>query len=237
MQLAARKRWKLFAWLSLTLCVIALLYVMRCLTWERWQVATGPVAHEFAELPGSIGVRFKSWADNDWHFRNFILRAGSVGRTDDLPPVPEHALTGGGESKEPWLPDIPLVPYDGPYSRSPDGAFVAAGIHDTGRRYSASGLVIAEMATTRVLTKVDGRDEWGILGVAWSPDGEFVAVVKLRSKFRYCLLDLVSASIGHPVRLYTLSLAVFDMHGNLVAEQPLIENSPRWGAEIVWKAD
>jgi WD40 repeat protein len=212
---------------------------MGCLTRERWQVQPGPVAEEFAGLPGGIGVRFTSWSgsDYDWHFKNFILRAGTVETTDSLPPAPENAVTGGGESRASWLPDIPLVPYDGPYARSPDGTLLAAGVHDTGRRYSASGLVIAELATSSVTAKIDGRDEWGILGLAWSPDGRFVAVLKLQSRFRYCLGDLISTAVGHPVRLNTLSLAVFDLQGNAVAELPLIENTPRWGAEIVWTAD
>lgn len=231
---AMRKRW----WLALALVVVVsstILYASGCFKRVRWDMDIGSAPPGFETLPGALGVRFKSWSEGEWHYRYFVFRAGKVESAASLPVVDANANVGGGEERAPWLPHIPGVPYDGPYAKSPSGKFVAAGVERVGTHHSITRLVIADMATGEEFASIDTGDGWGILGVAWSPDERFVAVMKVISKFQLCPPAAVAYWMGHPVRLYTLSLVVVDLDGNVVATAPLLKDSDTWGAEVVWQ--
>jgi hypothetical protein len=233
MPIVRNRRWWLLAVIAVTL--VTVLYAAGCFKREVWYADVGPAPAGFETLPGKLGVRFKSWSDGQWHFKNLLYRDGQVQMADTLPPTNENAKTGGGEQRASWLPDIRGVPYDGPYAKTVDGRFLVAGVSHGGTYYSITDLLIVDMATSNVIATLDTGDQWGILGVAWSPDGQFVSIIKVVSEFQFCLLGAVSYWVGHPVRLYTLSLIVIDRKGNIVADAPLFANSDRWGAEVVWQ--
>ena len=161
-----------------------------------------------------------------------MYRAGQITWTDKLPAASEYAIAGGAESRAPWLPRIAGVANDGPYMRSPDGKLLLAG---AGTSYSGnSRLLIVDLETNEIRARVESEEDWGIGSVAWSPDGRYVAVIKAKMEFTYCLLDILTYLVGQPSGRLTVALEIFDRAGNRTADMLLVSDSPNWRAVVVW---
>lgn len=197
------------------LCVglgLATVQFIDCGSRNIWVVHPGNEVSAFARLPGSIIIVVGGPSVSG----GLTIRSGVVLDTPQPPEIPKQRLA-----------DSRVL--------SPDKSFSVGSIPaKDGSYYRTAGYVIVERETHETVVRVESNDQWGVQGVAWSPDGQYLAVLKLSEDYGFCTIEAVSFIAGHPAQMKTYVLEVIDIGGNIVARTPLVSRALNADGRIAW---
>lgn len=230
------KSLKLRWWILIALTVLV---SADCLFRDRWVVSEGEAPAGFARLPGAIGVAFRIRGEMG-SFKGVAIESGKISWVNRLPAVHSSAKSGGLSSRPSWLP-IRISEYvtDGPAQRSPNGQLVALGASKDGPypwgwvNYNAPVFLILKLATWEVVVERDSENDWGVNSLAWSPDGQYVAVLRLEADYATCLTEIVTYLAHGTRKNLTYYLDVYNIDGVLVASTKL-NSRGHWSGEVSW---
>jgi len=184
---------------------------------------------DFATLPGKIGFTIEMPPD----VLHYVIEKGELVKVDSLPKAPREAKAISGYIRATGLPPQKDYDYIGPYLGSPDKRYVAASI--TGRRSEMpNGFVIVETETNKIIAVNIGDEIRYMIGLAWSPDSKWIAVLKDSGRLGWGPLDILGRLLGHPPVYRTYYLEVANLAGDVLAHSKLIwETRDSWGW-VVW---
>lgn len=175
----------------------------------------GPVPAGFENLPGSIGIAFIYWEGGANHSMYVRYVGGRVEHPDRLPKP--HYKTARRDRT-------------GPVASSPDGRYLAKGIDSPGTWNIAPVLVVVDLKSDKEVFRIDSNDAWGIQGLAWSPNGDEVAVLKSESTFGKTPLEWIS----HPNQLDTYYLDIVKLDGTVAASTKLASRVSSLRGTVIW---
>jgi hypothetical protein len=124
-----------------------------------------------------------------------------------------------------------------PYSRSPDGRYLAAGASAAKHPESQpSRLAILPIAVSQVAVIVDLHDP--IESMSWSPRGDEIVVATRREQYtRRSLREKFASAIGHPIPLEDLTLTVIAFDGATRCSLEPFRQVPYGMAYVRWDSD
>lgn len=239
-----RWRWGVLA-LGSVLLLLLLAPVADCFCRDRWAVSEGPTSDAFKVLPGKLGITLTAGYVSEYRgeIRRLQFQGGNVQWVESLPPavqlVQESSPTVG------MIEQITGLTVDLPYAVGGGGRFAAVRATDNDGLYrydldhrfalahTSSTLAIVDLHSRREVARVDGGFRWGLEGLAWSPDGQYVAALRNEVELGLCLKEAYFAAYGMPTHLVTYYLDVYDRAGQLVASERLLSRG-NWFGEIVW---
>lgn len=236
-------RWSIRKWWVVPLLLIAYWLAGDCFCRDKWMMSEGTAPDSFAKLPGVIGVTLTMGSNNIIRFQ---FHDGRAVRVAKLPEPDEFATSYGRPGGAEWAPrnfgDL-YVRSEGPYQKSPDGRFLAAGAYvlipkiGSATWYRSANLIIVDLATREVIARIDSKDDWGVHAIAWSPDGRYIAFLRRQSRWGSCLFEKLAHGIGHPVPIDSIYLDVIDRQGNIVASADLALELRYLSGLLVWTED
>ena len=184
---------------------------------------------DFAALPGKIGFTIEMPPD----LLHYAVERGVLVKVDSLPKAPKEAKAITGYIRATGLPPQKGYDYIGPYLASPDKRYVAASI-STGSSANPRDFVIVDTQTTKTIALIKGNENRYMIGLAWSPDSKWIAVLKDSLRLGWGPLDILGRLLGHPPVYMTFYLEVVNLAGDIVAHSKLIwETRDSWGW-VVW---
>lgn len=213
-----------------------------CITPEQYVMEVGVRLPQFGDLPGEIGIRMMLWPfDGPRVDRYVTIRRGQVSETDYLPQpalgsgggggtLPRDAFVAGGSDVAGYrLADETYG------AASPDGGLVALTARSDSSPVENSGLLLIDRKTPTV-NAVDAEAGSDFVGLAWSPDGRYLAAIR-RLTLPECSGTEVDASGSAAASIAASSryfLEVFDRRAAPVAHHLLVEGGSAF-VEVVWQ--
>jgi len=215
--------------LRLGFLVVALL-VLGC-EGQEITFAIDPVEKGKLEtLPGAIRIGLQDGADE----RRVELRSGTIKPIVDRIRAEKEASSYAGGAT--MLPDRPDVDYRGPYAFSPSKKFIVAS--EMPRKSEAvvpTSFSVVDFAAKRVIATVRGDAKESIRALAWSPDGESIAVLKgVETASSFSIKGWIAGMSGHPMRTDTYLLETYDRKGQRYVRAKLAERVPQSMVEMSW---
>jgi len=185
---------------------------------------------DFATLPGKIGFAIETPPDR----LQYIIEKGALVKVASLPKASKEATSMElGYRGASGLPLQKGYDYRGPYLASPDRRYVAASI-STGPSANSREFVIVDTQQNKTIALIKGNENRFIVGLAWSPDSKWIAVMKDSYRLGWGPLDIFGRLLGHPPVYMTFYLEVVNLAGDVVAQSKLIwETRDSWGW-VVW---
>lgn len=220
-----------FRWL-LALFVLTVFLTADCFFRNRVNMADGKALAEFVQLPGEIGLRL----DTEVSGKRLLIREGLVIQVGSIQPAPEEAII----YKNFGRPSDIVAPagyyFTGPYLTSPNTKFVASALSSdrAGNYYQATAIAITNLQNNKEPVLLDGYGEWGVQAIAWAPNSRYVAVIRSKSGYGLCLMEILAYVFSHPFTLSNYYLDVIDLAGNVVATQKLMSRVGMGRVEVVW---
>jgi hypothetical protein len=185
---------------------------------------------QLAPLPGKIGITLKN-ASGESHY---VIQQGKFLKIDSLPRPKPEAATILRKSLDPpagLLSQTGYV-YWGPYLASPDGRYMAASIATERPALGSPGFVIVDKQANKTIALSKGEDNIYIESLAWSPNSQWVALLKASSQLTTLDRFLISLT-GHADPRITWYLEVINLAGDVVVRSKLIDLRGSWGW-LVW---
>jgi len=188
---------------------------------------------EGAELPGVLRVSISRGGIVE----NFAIERGRLSATSDAPNAPKHAVAAqiAGERGATFLSGNVKMHLVGPYAMSVNQSLVAAsyvqeGNQRSGAPFLPTAIGIWENTTRKLLASAEGDSGWYIDSIGWSPDSNYVAVVKKKETRAMSLLGL----FGHPATENEFHLVVYDTAGRQMMHIPVSSSGAVGWSKTEW---
>ena len=157
------------------------------------------------------------------YFEDRLNRYNSLGNKRSL-GLPQYLLG----------PDVRL---DVPFDASKDGQMLIASIHPNNAVLIPSRkIALIALISKRLVSVIE--TEYGVDSLAWSPTGEYFAVLlsedATRQKWKGPL-DWISRSLGHPIPHNTLYIEIYNSDGKFICRKLLIKKLPYGRGYIDWQ--
>lgn len=237
-----RRRWaRWWPWLLALIIVIA--PTLDCL-FRRNPVSQGPLPENssFSQVPGSLTVMVKQRLE-DVYWQSLTISLGHVSKGPSVGiPSPLPSATWWESTKlrllkdgDYWLPKVEGYFYEGPFLKNPARKLAAAGVvRVVDVLEERKGLVIMDLESSQIRVFKDYENEGIVRGLAWSPSGKFLAVLRSSGRTSFCLFEMPAALSGHPVGITDYYLDVFNLDGNTLATVKVISRITSGYVQVVW---
>jgi hypothetical protein len=185
---------------------------------------------QLAKLPGAIRIGINDGGEE----KRVEMRSGVIKPVSErIGAVKEASSYAGGAT---MLPDRPDVEYKGPYAFSPGMKYIVASVMP--RKSEAlvpSSFSVVDFSDKKVMATVKGDANETIRAVAWSPDGEAIAILKgIEYPSSFSIKGWIAGMSGHPMRSDTYFLETYDRKGRRQMRAKLAERVPQSVVEIAW---
>jgi hypothetical protein len=182
-----------------------------------------------AKLPGKIGITLKT-GSNEWHA---VIENGIIRGADSNPKALPQATTALRTDFEPpyGVPPVRGLVYWGPYLASPNGNYVAASLAKERHAAGAPSFAIVSKMFNKAVV-VHGEENAYIRSLAWSPDSNYIAVLRASSELT-ALDRLILTIFGHADPKMRWSLDIVDVNGILITKTRIKTLRGSWGW-VVW---
>jgi hypothetical protein len=219
--------------LFVSVVLILNLSIIAC-TNPKFEIEEGAIS-KLSEASGHIELKFVG-SGKYWHYsivNGKLLLMAIKDYQPGLLGIRPYIQSHDEAPKD--IPNVQGFEYHGPYRLSPDKSIMFLSVSPRQNPYYARDFVLIEMKKKEVLFQEKSSNENLVEDIAWSPDSNMFAVLKVSRTRSYNILGIIFLILGHPDEVCKYHLSIYDRNGNLLLRTPVASGMVNGDGRVSWQ--